>query len=182
MKSTRFNFWRTLSILCAVFLLSFSVMSCQQEEDDEEEAAYTTLSSDDAIVGIKWADSYTSWNPYATYDCCINVDSIETASYGKQTSTIYQKKLSDTEGYLYYKISDTTSFTSSSADASTYAGKWYGLYYKDLTSTSVTMCDACPSDYATSYHCFDSLEDAVAGLTVDAGYFAYTTEFTAVTE
>lgn len=180
MKSTRFNFGRALLTLCAIFFVSFSFISCQQEEDDTEYVYEYVLpiQSDSYLAGAEWSDSYTARNTYTSYDSKITPSYIETASYGKQTGTVYYRKLSDTEGYLYYQITDTTNFSYSSQPAASYEGKWYGVYYKELTASSVTMCDACPADYATNYHAFDTLEEAVKGLTLKAGYFSYPTEFT----
>lgn len=181
MKSTRFYFGRATLILSAI-LFVFAFAGCKVDDDNPAlPEGIEELSSSDKLIG-KWADDYTSWNTYTTYDTCIATSYIESASYGKQEGTVYQRKISDTEGYLYYQISNTTNFSYSSKDAETYKGKWYGVYYTDLTDNSVKMSDACPADYKTDYAAFDSLEEARKGLTVEAGYFSTTITFTRVSE
>ena len=153
------------------------------------------LSADDAIVDTKWQDDYTGWNSYtstdASWDCQIKVGLVMTASYGVQEGTIYHKKINNTSGYIYYKISNPTAFRYSKKAATDYKDKWYAIYYKDLTENSVQMCDAYPSfetrdasddDKIADYHCADSLSAAIKTFTVEKKYFAWPTAFTKVSE
>ncbi|MBB5218028.1 hypothetical protein DYE49_07230 [Treponema rectale] len=184
MKNALRAFGRAFLSALALSLV-FGFVSCKTDDDSEIENVYvyvTPLQSDSLLYGVKWADSVKKWNTYSTYDAYCCADYIQTSSYGMQESTVYQRKISDTEGFLYYKITNTSNFTYSDKDASSYLGKWYGVYYKNLTSSSVTMCDAYYAADSSDYYCFDSLEEAVNGFTPDSGYFTYLTDFTKVTE
>ena len=179
MKNSRFG--RALAALFFGLFVCLGFGSCTA--DTETEYVYS-----DPLYNIAWADGFTSGNSYTTYDFKASADFIETASYGKQEGTVVQVKLSETSGYIYYQISDTTLFSYSNKEASEYSGKWYGMYYKDLTPTSVKMCDANPSFEASDpdtykiadYHCADTLEDAVNNITVENGYFANPVDFVKV--
>lgn len=191
MKKT-FNLFGRAMLFALSFLLVSALVSCKT--DDEETSSLLDqvypLDSSSILLNVKWADSFTSYNSYDnSYDVRISDTFIETSSYGKQEGTVYQRKLSESSGYLYYKISDTSSFSYSYKDASSYKDMWYGLYYKDLTAESVSMCDAYPSfeiadeSYKIAdYHCFNTLEEAVKGLTLENKYFATVPEYTKVTE
>ncbi|MCR5401030.1 MAG: hypothetical protein K6E78_05475 [Treponema sp.] len=195
MKSTKLSLFSAKSALLSLlvlFVFSSAFVGCKQADDEDDlNLAYRQLTADDAIANVKWADDYTPWNNYdSTYDCRITPSFIETASYGKQEGKIYIVKISETSGYIYYQIKDTSSFSYSNKEASSYLDKWYGLYYEKLEADKVTMCDALPSfepsDPVTykiaDYHCADSLEDAVKNITVENGYFENTTPFDKVTE
>ena len=166
-------------VILGILAIFMTLMACPP--------AANALTQADAIVGKKWQDDYTDWNTHSsnglTYDCQIGVNFVETASYGRQEGTIYQKKINETSGYIYYQITNTASFKYSSKPASEYLNKWYAIYYKDLTENSVTMCDACPkTDSISDYCCTDSLNEAVTTLTVENNYFAYPIAFTIVTQ
>lgn len=190
MKNALRAFGRAFLSALALSLI-FGFVSCKTD-DDESEIIYEYVLPLEASSGLtgKWNDGYTGYNSYTDYDAAFSADLMESASYGAQSSKVYQRKVSDTSGYLYYQISDASNFSYSDKNASEYLNKWYGVFYKDLTSSSVSMCDAYPS-FETSdpttykiadYHCFDSLEAAVKGLTVEAGFFASPVSFTKVTE
>ena len=186
MKSTKLSLFSAKSALLSLLVL-FSVtvvfVSCQQTTDTETEYVY-----DDVLFQTKWADSYTTYNPYETYDVQVSAKFVETSSYGKQTGTVVQVKLSETSGYIYYQITDTSSFTYSDKEASSYLNKWYGIYYTDLSVNSVKMCDAYPAfetaDPTTykvpDYHCAETLEDAIKNITVENKYFENTIDFVRV--
>ena len=177
------KFLALLGILAVFMTLVACPPADNTSDEGKNEVSAIALTTDDAIVGEKWADnnSYYSYNVNdVTYDCRFGVDFIETASYGRQEGTIYQKKISETSGYIYYKITNSVSFTYSNKDAADYQDKWYAVYYKDLTADSVKISDAYPSfepyDPVTykiaDYHCADSLSDAIATFTVENEYFA----------
>lgn len=189
MKNSRFG--RALAALFIGFVVCLGFGSCQNESDTEYVYQYVIpLTGSDLIFGTKWQDDFTDWNNYgeSSYDFKALATSIETASYGAQTGTVYIRKLSETSGYIYYQISDTTGFSYSNKEASEYSGKWYAVFYKNLTTSSVKMCDAYPSFEASDpdtykiadYHCADTLEDAVNNITVENGYFANPVDFVKV--
>ncbi len=180
------KFLALLGILAVFMTLVACPPPAETSEDEKKnEISAIALTTSDAIVGKMWDDhdSYLYY-PYnvndLSYDCRISTNFIETASYGRQEGTIYQKKISETSGYIYYKITNSASFTYSNKDAADYQDKWYAVYYKDLTANSVKISDAYPSfepyDPVTykiaDYHCADSLSDAIATFTVENEYFA----------
>ncbi len=172
MKSTRFNFWRTLSILCAVFILSFSFMSCQQAEDDENSSSGSepvVLAASDGIIG-EWISSYgekylitqTDYDNYSHYDSSYNYDASTWYLY-YSTTDLYKIELTSTTGYIYGKFDD--------ADHIGYGatlGQWYALYYDNLTSSSVSLYQPYKADGKAGC---DSLEEAVEEFTLANGYY-----------
>jgi len=169
MKSTRFNFWRTLSILCAVFFVSFAFMSCQQADDDENSSSGSepvVLAASDGIIG-EWASSGEKY--------IFTADTFQNYYYdGDWISTyagdnLYIIKTSDTSGYVYMKytiaMNSDYSYSSSAPDV----GKWYAISYKELTSSSVSLSGAYKSDGVTST---DTLEEAVEEFTIANDYFS----------
>ena len=127
------------------------------------------------IIG-KWVDSYESYNTYTSYDCNIQENFVETSSYGKHNGTVYVVEETDDSGYVYYQFeTDITGYDASFKPYTVAAkGKWCAIAYKDLTKSSVKMCDA----YKT-YDFAASLDDAKKLYTIENGWFAgIDTEFT----
>lgn len=185
MKSSRFNFSRMAAFVAAALLVSSLVFTgCKTDDDDDPSSintlllTCTKLKADDPICK-KWEDDYPGWNTYGTYDFNFGPDFVESGSYGRQEGTVYIRKVSSTEGYIYYQISDLSYF--SYAEKPAKLGQWYGVYYSELSETSVKISDACPEDYTKSYHAFNSFESAVIGLTKKL-FFGYGPVCTIVSE
>ena len=145
-----------------LFVALLALTGCVQPEMENETEEIT-------IFG-KWVDDYEAYNAYIKYDCKIDFDSVETASYEKHNSPVYIKMTSKNSGYIYYKFtSDITGYDSSYNSFSVPStGKWGAIAFKDLKAGSVKMCDV----YDSSYDFPDTLEACIAKYTVDDGYFA----------
>ncbi len=139
MKSTRFVFSRALAVLCALFFVSFSFMSCQQEDDDNELPSTligTWKSSHGEIFAItstslsnsgSWGDSYAGNNLLVSY------------TDDKETS-----------GYIYIKYTrainpENGAYSETAPDV----GKWYAIAFKNLTSSSLSLSGAYKKDGIT---------------------------------
>lgn len=87
--------------------------------------------------------------------------------------------LTNNSGYLYFKY--TKALCSDHSDFGKYnftydtdselVGKWYAVYYKDLTETSVQISGAAGSVTST-----ETLEEAKKVFTVEKGYYAVFSE------
>ena len=164
----KFNFSRLVVIAFVITIFSF--IGCKP--DSELPAGSTPItpveiSADDAIIG-SWADNYSGWNTYGDYDCQIAINFIETASYGKHESKIYVVRTSSDSGYIYYQFSeDVTGYNGPNPYTVNAKGKWCAIAFKNLTATTVLMCDV----YDPDYNFPASLEECYKKYTIANGYF-----------
>ena len=158
MKNLKFSRLFAAMMVVACLML----VGCKFPEDPTTPKEVTIYST--------WADNVETYNAYTGYDCKITADYIETASYGKHNGPIYVAKTSETSGYIYYKFSQNITGYDAANNYAPYTvectGKWCAVAYKNLTATSVQMCDA----YKT-YDFADSLSKAVELYTVENGWF-----------
>lgn len=170
MKGIRFSLWRAAAVLVALVVLCGFVACKEPDSEDLIFENVAELSKSDGIVG-KWEDDYPDWQIYETYDCQISVGKVETCSYGGHEGSVYIAKLSQTSGYVYYQLkSDVTGYDDNGKEYEIHcAEKWSAVFYKDLTSNSVKMCDAF--NRSSPYDFPDSLEKCVHKYTVENGYF-----------
>lgn len=149
---------KKFGVLFVLFLiLSIFIFSCKEADDDSCE-----------IYGL-WKDAYSSY-----YE--ISRTSLKT--YG-DTWTSYEgcelqvRETSSSSGYIYIKytvaMNDDYSYSSSAPDV----GKYYALYYKDLSSSAVQISGAGKTGGKTS---MATLKEAVEEFTVENGYFAMFSE------
>ncbi len=169
MKNLKFS--RLFAAALVVACLAFVGCKPQTEEVTVEKVIVVRqLSADDGIAG-KWTYTDKSWNAYGDYACNYASNTIETASYGVQTGTVYIQEVTETSGFIYYKFSQNITGYDAANNYAPYtvecAGKWCAVAYKNLTADSVQMCDA----YKT-YDFADSLSKAVELYTVENGWFA----------
>ncbi|GEM_PF-5685432 len=166
MKSSRFNFGRALSLLCAIFFVSFSFISCQQEEDTEYVYEYVivnpyTDSEDyDKLNGNTWLSSSNDY-----YD--FNNDTVYyyDGGYGYDWSG---KVAGIRDNYIYFKYVSV----GSGLEDSSLEGKYNAINFKDLTNSTVSMGTA--SNYTNKRKaCTDTLEEAVKEFTLANGYWSY---------
>ncbi len=169
MKSSRFNFGRALSLLCAIFFVSFSFISCQQEEDTEyvyeyvivnpytDSADYETLNSNSWVSNF--GDAYVFNNASVTYD---------DGDYESEYDYGWTGKVAGVYGnYIYFKY-----VTVGSGLDTSLVGKYNAINFKNLTSSSVSMGTAT-NYYNKRKACTDTLEEAVKEFTLANGYWSY---------
>ena len=156
-----------------MFVACLVLVGCKPQTEEvtvEKVIIVRPLEANDSIIRT-WADNVETYNAYTGYDCKITADYIETASYGKHNGPIYVAKTSENSGYIYYKFSQNITGYDAANNYAPYTvectGKWCAVAYKNLTATSVQMCDA----YKT-YDFADSLSKAVELYTVENGWFA----------
>ena len=160
-----------------MFVACLVLVGCNFHPKNNGQNDASPLTADNLILGY-WVDDYAGYNTYGKYDCKIAVDSIETSSYGKQISTIYYRKVTDDSGYLYYKFSeDITGYDASWNPIPVSAkGKWGAVAFKNLTATSVMMCDFADSKYELPA----TLDECISKYTVENKYFSKMPEWTKV--
>lgn len=123
----------------------------------------------DAIIGT-WESSYgekyvissTEFKNYYTNSSGSLVESYT-------GNNLYIKKLSSTSGYIYIKYTKSKLSDDSYSTSAPDVGKWYAVYYYDLTAASVKISGASKSNGVTSTA---NLAGAVSEFTVANGYFA----------
>lgn len=96
-------------------------------------------------------------------------------------NNLYIKKISPTSGYIYFKYTKAFCYTHSDFDPNhtVYVydtdapdvGKWYAVYYSDLTAHSVKISGASGDSSS-----FSTIQEAVNGFTVENNYFEYNSE------
>ncbi len=164
MKSTRFNFGRALTLLCAVFFLTFNFVSCKQEDDTETEYVYVIVNpytdSDDykTLNGSTWTSEYADY--YAFDDATVTYyDGGYGYNWTGTVAGIYGN-------YIYFKYETVGSELDTSL-----VGKYNAINFKNLTSSSVSMGTA--SNYTNKRKaCTDTLEEAVKEFTIANGYWS----------
>lgn len=96
-------------------------------------------------------------------------------------NNLYIKKISPTSGYIYFKYTKAFCYTHSDFDPNhtVYVydtdapdvGKWYAVYYSDLTAHSVKISGASGDSSS-----FSTIQEAVNGFIVENNYFDYNSE------
>lgn len=168
MKNLKFS--RLFAAMMVVACMAF--VGCKQPEDETKDPVARLLTADDAIIGT-WTDDYTDGNTYDGYDCLISEGKIETASYGVHVGPVYINKVDETSGYLYYQFqNDIPGWEQINGEwvqgtVPGTKGKWGAVAYKNLTDTSVNMCDNDNTAFAST------LEEAKTMYTVEKERFAY---------
>lgn len=146
----------------------------------------TSLSADDTLVGT-WESSYGEIFKIS--------DSNFICEGTYEGNNLVVRKLSDSKGYIYVKYTvvydwakgqmeepeDKTGWLNSwgmwyplNKDL---IGKWYGIYYTNLTPTSMTISGALGTKLST-----DTLEEAITEFTFENGYFGGNSELTKKSE
>ena len=150
-------------------LFSFAFVSCIDPNNAILiEEANAVSSGDFSIVGTwesSWGEKFVITptefkNYYGDSECYTG-------------NNLYIKKLSSTSGYIYFKY--TKAFCSTHSDVfdadAPDVGKWYTVYYYDLTAQSVKISGA-----VGAVSSFDTIQEAVNGFTVANGYFSSDSE------
>ncbi|WP_443740446.1 hypothetical protein [Treponema berlinense] len=165
MKSTRFVFSRALAVLCALFFVSFSFMSCQQEDDDNElPSGVYELSDNSNLIGT-WKSSYgKNFEIFAITSTSLSNSFSDSGNlvdlYAGNNLLVSYTDDKETSGYIYIKYTRAIN----PADV----GKWYAIAFWDLTSSSLSLSGAYKKDGKTSA---ENLEDAISTFTIGNGYF-----------
>ncbi len=189
MKTTIFSIGRKTKAVFAVLIVavSFGFMSCQYEtEEDDTLKIYTLASIQEQINSQLYGTWVSAWGE----NFIIN-GSTFTNAYGGSTTyagdNVVISWTSTTSGYIYFKYTRAYEFTSddksgdSSWTSTTWpsagyyrysssspdVGKWYAVHFKDLTSTTVSICGASGTVSSTA-----TLEEAKSTFTIENGYFA----------
>ena len=171
MKSSRFNLGRALSLLCAIFFVSFSFISCQQEEDPE--VIYPRSVYD--LQGT-WSASYSSGYT-ETYVIDLQTNTFDAGSYSYAGNNMVVRFVGTDYGYIYIKYTRSLCSTHSDFEAYSYIydedaediGGWYAVAFRKLKDTSIDLSGAYLETGVTST---DTLEEAISTFTIDNGYFA----------
>lgn len=156
---------KKFGVLSVLFLiLSIFVFSCKEADDDSCE-----------IYGL-WKDAYSSY---------YEISRTALKTYG-DTWTSYEgcelqvRETSSSSGYIYIKYTKALKIEGEGENATwTYTadapdvGKYYALYYKNLSSSAVQISGAGKTGGKTSTK---TLKEAIAEFTVENGYFAMFSE------
>lgn len=175
MKTSFFNFARKTKVLFAISLavLSLGFMSCQHETDDDNDDI-STLTYLTSCMGT-WRSTYGEIFKFNTSE----VESYFETSLGYTGDSVVFERETATSGYIYMQYTRAYCTTHSSGYNYIYdtdsldVGKWYAIYYKNLTLDSVSISgSALPAS--------NSLEDAKIEHTVEKGAFAGFSECTRI--
>ena len=160
MKNIKFS--RLFAAMMFVAVLSFA--GCKQQPEETPKT----------IEG-KWVCEFTGGKE--VYE--ITSSSID--NYGEYSGYPYQcyagdnlvvDKISETEGYLYIKL--TRAFCPTHSDYDTDApdvGKWYAIFYFDLDENSVKLSAASNRENNGVSSC-DTLQEAKTEFTLEKGYMS----------
>ena len=163
MKSSRFNFGRALSLLCAIFFVSFSFISCQQEEDTE-------IIYPRSVYDLQGTWSATYANGYIeTYILNLETNTFDAGTYSYAGDTLVVRFIGTDYGYIYIKFTRSADENWNYTDSAPDVGKWYAVAFRKLKDTSVDLSGAYLATGVTST---DTLEEAISTFTIDNGYFA----------
>ena len=171
MKSTRFVFSRALAVLCALFFVSFSFMSCQQEDDDNElPSGVYELSDNSTLIGT-WKSSYGEI--FAITSTSLSNSGSWGDSYAGNNLLVSYTDDKETSGYIYIKYTRAINPDYTYSETAPDVGKWYAIAFRDLTSSSLSLSGAYKENGKTST---ENLEDAISTFTSANGYFDYYSE------
>ena len=130
----------------------------------EDSILSSNIVAADAIIGT-WTGTYPGESYTITSTTFVSAGSYE-------GNNLYIKKLTNTSGYLYFKYTkaaDSNWNYTTDPSLAPDVGKWYAVYYCDLTAASVKISAAYKSNGVTSTA---NLAGAVSEFTVANGYFA----------
>ncbi|MDD5929976.1 MAG: hypothetical protein PUC37_09280 [Spirochaetales bacterium] len=147
------------------FGLLFSIVafnSCIDPNNVPDEL--TATENNGSIIGT-WESSYGEKYVFSSTEFKNYYGNSETYT----GNNLYIKKLSSTSGYIYLKYTKSIMSDNSYSTSAPDVGKWYAVYYNDLTDRSVKISAAAKENGATS---FINLADAVNEFTVANGYFS----------
>lgn len=166
MKSTKFAFRRALFALAAFAVICFGFTGCQQEDDEDEQTGSVpvSISQAPALVGT-WTSTYGEIFAI-TENSLSNGGSWGDCYAGNELKII---KLSDTAGYIYIKYTRAANPDFTYSETAPDVGKWYAIFYSDLSSNSVKLSGAYKASGKTS---MPTLAEAILEFTVANGYFA----------
>lgn len=83
------------------------------------------------------------------------------------------KTIDKKSGYIYIKYTRSANPDYTYSETAPDVGKWYAVYYSNLTEDSVTLSGAFKKGGKTST---ETLEEAIEEFTVENGYFAGSSE------
>ncbi len=147
MKKSSTLFRGLISVLLFAACL-FSVTGCQ-EPQPELTGTYTS----------SFGETYIITDTTFTYSSSMEYDGVKYETIINGTDVVFVS-LSDTAGYIYYKVQDVD--------------QWAATAYKDLVLTGVSLSNAYKLGGKT--YC-DTLQEAKTEFTIENGYFAYFGEY-----
>lgn len=165
------------TVLFTVFAAAFILAATACQQPDSEDASspnVIALTDSDSIIGT-WTSTWSENYIFTSKDFTNKYGSSET--YTGTTPYVY--KISGTSGIVYFKYVKAYCSTHSDTSTNTYvydtdaadAGKWYAVYYSDLTTTGSTTTAKISAAYGT-VSSTETLEEAVKTFTVDNKYFS----------
>lgn len=160
------------NLLKKIFLsfgLLFSIVafnSCIDPNNVPDEL--TATENNDSIIGT-WESSYGEKYVISSTEFKNYYTSGGNFVEAYTGNNLYIKKISETSGYIYIKYTKSMMPDSSYSTSAPDVGKWYAVYYNDLTDRSVKISAAYKNGGATS---FINIADAVNEFTVANGYFS----------
>lgn len=193
MKSTRFSFLSRIAALSLVLFTAIAFNSCNDPTEETELSPYGTWYEASYYTTYEITQDYFK-NYGVTYDSYEGEDvsvkrltsdsgyiyfkytkafeavftqpedlSSWTSSWTNGENTVYTDPNDDSYTYYGYRYSETAPDV----------GKYYAVYYSDLTSSSIKLSAAYPSQSGHDATSTETLEEAIAEFTVENGYFTY---------
>ena len=159
MKNIKFSRLFAAALVVACLALT----ACKQAEEEKSYAIEGTWVSASEGWVEKWVISGSEVKNYGNDNLCYAGNSVDI------------KELTDTTGYIYFKYTRALCYEHSDFNNYVYTydedaldvGKWYALYYFNLTDKSV-----CISGAAGEITSCDSLDEAKKTFTVENGYMS----------
>ena len=155
MKNIKFS--RLFAAMMFVAVLSFA--GCKQQPEEEKASIYGTWVSESATWTEKWEISDSELKNYGN------------GNLGYAGNSVEVVEISDTKGYIYIKYTRASNPDWTYSETAADVGKWYALYYFDLTKDSVKISGAT-NYYNNGVSACDTLEEAKNEFTVEKDYMS----------
>ena len=171
------NFKFSRLFVAALVVACLALTGCKPQTEEvlvEKIIVARPIASTDKIIG--------SW--ISTYGEKYEVSSSEFKNYYGTSEcytgdNVYVAETSETSGYIYFKYTKAFCYAHSDFDNFVYTydddapdvGKWYALYYSDLTDSSVKISGAAGEKSSC-----DTLKEAIETFTVANGYMSTITD------
>ena len=167
-----FNFSRFAKLFAlSMFVCALALTGCKKPTDangSENSVKAVPLAENDALIGT-WTSSYgevftitkTSLSNGGSWGDCYAGDNLCAI------------KIDEKSGYIYIKYTRSANPDYTYSETAPDVGKWYAIYYSNLTENSVTLSGAFKADGKTST---ETLEEAIEEFTIENDYFAGSSE------
>lgn len=186
MKLTFSKAVKKISTILFLSTILFNSISCKMQEDPD-----SSVTTNDLITLEESSPLIGTWKSQFGEVYKITTSSIEnyytdfttselTKYYTGNNVKIYKE--TENSGYIYFQFDDPNYIGSQSYNQNTNESipatvdQWYCWYYSNLSDKGVYIYSAAKSD-GTQY-CFNDLQEAIDNLTVENGFFAFSSECT----